>query len=75
MPKVSVDFKRLRLEAALSQSKLARLADLDRATVAYAEHGRQVTELTVSKLAKALSEALEREVRFDDLLSEGTEDR
>ena len=46
--------KALRLKAGLSQNSLARKADLDRATVAGAENGRSVSDLSLSKIATAL---------------------
>jgi len=59
--------KTLRLEARLSQNQLARKADLDRGTIASAESGRKVQDLTLSKISGALSEALGRTVDIDDL--------
>jgi transcriptional regulator with XRE-family HTH domain len=58
MPQCNGDLRKLRLEAGLSQNKLARAADLDRATISSAERGGEVTDLTLSKLAAALSKAL-----------------
>lgn len=54
--------KQLRLEAGLSQNRLAREANLDRGTVSSAENGNSINEVTASKLAKALSKVLERRV-------------
>lgn len=54
--------KQLRLEAKLSQNKLARKADLDRTTVSNAESGKDVSEITLSKLASALTDALGRKI-------------
>jgi len=62
MPQCNGDLKRLRLEAGLSQNKLARAADLDRTTISSAERGGDVTDLTISKLATALSKALGTQV-------------
>lgn len=59
--------KQLRLEAGLSQEKLARLADLNRGTIAAAEEGKVVNELTQSKLGKALTKALGRTVKSTEM--------
>ena len=58
MPRCNGELKKLRLEAGLSQNKLASRSDLDRATISSAERGGEVTDLTLSKLASALSKAL-----------------
>lgn len=60
--------KSLRLKAGLSQSKFARIADLDRGTVEKAESGKSVSELTVAKLAKALSVSLKEDVTAEELI-------
>lgn len=60
--------KALRLEAKLSLSHLARLADLDRATVSKAEKGDSVSELSMHKMAAALSQELERPLAPEDLV-------
>ncbi len=60
--------KQLRLEAKLSQNHLARLSDLDRATIAKAEKGAVVSELTLHKVASALSEQLGRTLEPDELV-------
>tara|TARA_R110000787_G_scaffold61402_2_gene139142 strand:+ start:299 stop:532 length:234 start_codon:yes stop_codon:yes gene_type:complete len=59
--------KALRLQAGLSRSRFARLADLDRSTVEKAENGKGVSELTVAKLTKALSVSLKSDVSIEDL--------
>lgn len=69
MPACNQKLKTLRLEAKLSQNKLAQRADLDRGTVSAAERGGDVTEITVSKLAAALTKALRREIKLDDLVA------
>jgi DNA-binding XRE family transcriptional regulator len=46
--------KSLRLQQGLSQNALARKADLDRATIASAERGRKISDLSMSKIATAL---------------------
>ena len=60
--------KTMRLQAKLSQNGLARKADLDRTTVSNAERGLEISELTVSKLAGALSVELKQEIPADRLL-------
>lgn len=69
MPVCRPILKQLRLEAKLSQNKLARLADLDRTTVSKAENGVDVNELSVSKLSSALSKALGRTVTDRELVT------
>ena len=59
--------KRLRMEAGVSQNQLARKANLDRGTVASAENGGAPSELTTSKLARALGELLGRSVDNEEL--------
>ncbi len=59
--------KKLRLEAGLSQNHLARLSGLDRATVAKAERGDSVSELTLHKVASALSKALNKKLEPEEL--------
>lgn len=60
--------KTLRLEAKLSLNHLARLAELDRATVSKAEKGGVVSELTLHKMASALSQELGRTLNADELM-------
>lgn len=67
MPKCKPNLKQLRLEAKLSQNRLARHADLDRTTVSSAENGHEVSEITVSKLSSALTVALKREITDADI--------
>lgn len=62
--------KTCRLEAKLSLNHLARLAELDRATVAKAEKGGVVSELTLHKIASALSQELGRPLGADELMAE-----
>lgn len=45
----------LRMSAGLSQNALARKADLDRATVSAAENQKNVSDLSLAKIATALS--------------------
>ena len=61
--------KSLRLEAKLSLNQFARLADLDRATISKAEKGGIVSELTLHKIAAALSQELDRSLDANDLVS------
>ena len=65
MPICSPRLKQIRLEARLSQNRLARLADLDRGTVARAERGDDVSDLSIAKMAQALSVQLNREISLD----------
>lgn len=62
--------KSLRLEAKLSLNQLARLANLDRATVSKAEKGGTVSELTIHKIAAALARQLDRSLDADELVSQ-----
>ncbi len=59
--------RKLRIEAGLSQNQLARKANVDRGTVSGAENGGNPTELTLSRLAKALGDLLGRPVDKADL--------
>ena len=68
MPQCNGQLKTLRLQAKLSQNALARRADLDRTTVSNAERGREVSELTASKLASTLSDELGLEIGIDRIL-------
>lgn len=68
MPQATSRLKHLRLEARLSQNGIARKADLDRATVARAENGKEVSELTLAKLSSALSNLLNQEIQMNDFL-------
>lgn len=73
MPTTSTITKRLRLEAGISQSRLAEQAKLDRATIAKAEKGHEVSELTLWKLSSALSKALGREIASNEIIDQGSE--
>ncbi|MQB22562.1 XRE family transcriptional regulator [Agrobacterium tumefaciens] len=68
MPRCSGELKNLRFRAKWSQNKLARAAELDRATVSKAENGDEVAELTVSKLCSALSTELGTEIGPQQIL-------
>ena len=60
--------KKLRLEAKVSQARLAGLAELDRGTISAAERGKPIQELTLSKLTDALSKLLGREIVDSDVI-------
>lgn len=66
MPTCTARLRGLRMEAGLSQNKLARIADLDRTTISNAERGSEVSDLTVAKLAQGLSEASGRAITEGD---------
>ena len=61
------NLKGLRLATGHSQNRFARVADLDRATISAAENGRDVTDLTVVKYAKALTDLSGRDVSPVDI--------
>jgi predicted transcriptional regulator len=65
MPRESLT--QLRLKAGLSVSGLARLANLDRATVVSAEAGGSCRAVTFSRIANALSSALGRTVEIEEI--------
>lgn len=65
---MTVQLQRLRLEAALSQRDLAKLAGVSPATIVKAEKGEDIYPSTVRKLAAALG------VRPRDLLDGATRD-
>lgn len=65
--KCNSKIKMLRLQAGMSQNKLASRAELDRNTVRNAENGLPVSELTVYKLSHTLSELLEQPVNPNEL--------
>jgi transcriptional regulator with XRE-family HTH domain len=71
MPSCNGNLKTLRMKAGFSQNRLAREANLDRATVSAAERGEDVAELTVAKLTQALSRALGTELTETHLLRRG----
>lgn len=60
--------RKLRMQAGLSQSKLARMADLDRTTVSNAENGKDVQELTISKILRVLNEELSLTVSVEEVI-------
>lgn len=59
--------KELRLEARLSISQLARLADLDRQTVDRAENGEPVRDFKASAIVQALARQLNREIKLGEV--------
>lgn len=68
MPQCNGQLKIMRLQAKLSQNGLSRKADLDRTTVSNAERGLEISELTMSKLASALTDVLGQEVPQERLM-------
>jgi transcriptional regulator with XRE-family HTH domain len=64
----SSPIRKLRMKAKLSQSQLARKAELDRGTISNAEKGNKLSELTLEKLASVFSEELKQVIEADDLL-------
>ena len=67
MPACSARLKDLRIEAGLSQSRLARAADVDRGTVVNAEAGKRISDLSAAKLAKALSSGIGRKIPVSEI--------
>ncbi len=59
--------KDLRFEANLSQNELARRANVDIGTVRRAESGQPVQELKAYQIARALGQALGREITIQDI--------
>jgi len=59
--------KQYRLQARLSLSQLARLAQVDETTVKRAETGQPVQEVKAFAIAQAISQALGQELTSDDL--------
>ena len=58
------------MQAGLSQSRLARMADLDRTTVSNAENGKDVQELTISKIIRILNEELDLAITVEEVIVE-----
>jgi len=56
MPRCNGELRKTRLDAGLSQNRLARLADLDRGTVSKIERGEDCQELSITKYLKALND-------------------
>lgn len=67
--------KKLRAEARLSQARLARLADVDRATVSAAENGKNCQELKCRMIMDGLNKghfkAAGRELDADHYIQDG----
>lgn len=61
--------RKLRMQAGLSQAKLARMADLDRTTVSNVENGKNVEELSITKILKILNEELNLNVEVEDVIT------
>ena len=59
--------KDLRLQAGLTVSKLARLADVDRQTVIRAETGTKVVDVKAYQIVKALNAKLGLALKLDDI--------
>ena len=67
MKKCNKTVKTLRLRAGLSQNALARLSVSRSVTISNAERGLDVSDLTLSKIATALSNRLEQEIDAEQL--------
>lgn len=59
--------KELRLEARLSVSKLARLADVDRQTVERAENGTAIQDVKAYAIVSALAKTLGRSIPLSEV--------
>ena len=59
--------KEYRLEAGYSYAELSRRANVSEPTVRRAENGDPVQEVKAAQIAKALSEALGRVIRIQDI--------
>ncbi len=59
-------FEELRIEAGLSVSELARLADVSRDTVTKADNGEAIRGNIAGKLCSVLSERLNRRITYRD---------
>jgi transcriptional regulator with XRE-family HTH domain len=59
--------KELRFEAGLTLSQIAKRAGVATSTVSRAEEGQPVQELKAYQIAKALSELLRREIKYQDI--------
>lgn len=68
MPKCMSKLKDLRIQAGLSQNALSRLANLDRGTISNAENGKDVQEVTISKMLKPISERLGRDLSIASVI-------
>jgi predicted transcriptional regulator len=59
--------KELRLQARLSVSKLARLADIDRQTVERAENGTAIQDVKAYAIVSALGQQLGRTIQLEEV--------
>ncbi|MGH2495178.1 MAG: helix-turn-helix domain-containing protein [Ktedonobacteraceae bacterium] len=59
--------KELRLEAGFSYAELSRRANVSEPTVKRAESGDPIQEVKAAQIVRALSEALRRTVRIEDI--------
>ncbi len=59
--------KEYRIEANLTLSQLGRLANIATSTVSRAEEGNPVQELKALAIARALSKALRRDIKVNDI--------
>lgn len=75
MPRANGQLKKFRLQAGLSQNRVARMADLDRTTVSKAENGSNVQIQTLSKIISAISDALGAEIRAQDIITDNHRER
>jgi transcriptional regulator with XRE-family HTH domain len=57
----------LRLQARLSVSRLARLADVDRQAVVRAERGEQIRDVTAYAIVSTLAKVLQRDIKLADV--------
>jgi len=59
--------RELRLQARLSVSRLARLADVDRQAVVRAERGEPVRDVTAYAIVVTLARVLQRDIKLADV--------
>ncbi len=59
--------KELRLEAGYSYAELSRRANVSEPTVKRAENGDPIQEVKAAQIARALSEALRRTIKLEDI--------
>ncbi len=59
--------KVMRLQAHLTVSELARLANVDRKTVERAESGQSVLDAKAYAIVEVLAKRLSREIKFDEV--------
>jgi transcriptional regulator with XRE-family HTH domain len=68
MPRCTEQLRVLRLKAGFSQNRLAREAELDRATVSNAERGKEIQELSLAKILQVLGRKLGREIELHEVV-------